>query len=164
MYSKFKYFILLLTFFCYSCVSMDGNNNLYCDDFDVKFLNNNFEKMLFFDDLKKSLLSKLRLLIKNHKQNTNIKKVCIMKIDVSKSNFMSIINNSGSIGRENIRVGVSYELSSSDIKITGYVDTFYGNDMSGYPYSDYIKNKKNEFEDIETLSEDIFMDIIRQLN
>ena len=161
---KTKCTILLISILCFSCVSTNKNKTtLYCNDFDVKFVNNNFGEMLFFDDLKKAILSKLRILAKT-KQNMGNKTICLMKIDVSRSNFTSIINNAGDIGRENIDVGVKYELASSEVAITGFVKTFYGNNASGYPYSDYIKNKKNRQNEIDSLAEDIFMDIVRQIN
>ncbi len=165
MIFKFRYIILLLPILCCSCVSLNKKGvDLYCNDFDVKFVNNDFGEMLFFDDLKKSILSKLRILAKKEKQNVIDKRICVMKIDVSRSNFMSIINSTGDVGQEDIKVGVRYELNSPEVAIAGYVDTFYGSSMSGYPYSDYTKNKKNKQDEIEILSEDIFMDIVKQLN
>ncbi len=162
---KTKYVTFLALILCYACVSTNKNGvDLYCNDFDVKFVNNDFGELLFFDDLKKAILSKLRILAKDNKQSRFDKKTCLMKIDVSRSNFMSIINSAGDIGRENIDVSVRYELTSSEIAITGFVKTFYGNSVSGYPYSDYVKNKKNRQDEIEVLAEDIFMDVVRHIN
>ena len=86
-----------------------------------------------------------------------------MKIDVSKSNFLSIINNEGDARRENKKVSITYELSSSELTVSGYVDIFYGDNISGYPYSNYIKEKKNKQNELEILSEEVLIDIIKQL-
>lgn len=162
---KTRYIVSLVLLLCFSCVSTNKNGvDLYCSDFDVKFVNNDFGELLFFDDLKKAILSKLRILAKDSKQSRFDKNKCLMKIDVSRSNFMSIINSAGDIGRENIDVSVKYELTSPDVAIIGFVETFYGNSISGYPYSDYVKNKKNRQDEIEVLAEDIFMDVVRQIN
>jgi hypothetical protein len=58
---------------------------------------------------------------------------------------------------------VKYELETANGKALRDLELLYGTNTSVFKYSNYIKNKKENYNLSEMLAEDLFIDILGQL-
>lgn len=165
-----KYFtiitIVIIQLLLVSCKSLFNErlNKINCGQFIIEFSDISLERKIFFSDLKQSLESKLKLITKKENAPNYVNK-CELYISMNDNKFLSIISNDGGISRENHQININYVLTAGNKKkISKTLSLFYGSGISEYKYSNYIKDKKENQNNIESISEDIFLDIIKQLN
>lgn len=168
MFSVEKYFtvvtIVIIQLLLVSCKSLftERLNAINCGQFVIKFSDDSLERKIFFSDLKQSLESKLKLITKKETTPNYIDR-CELYISVNDNKFLSMISNDGDISRENNQININYTLTAGNKKISKPLSLFYGSGVSEYKYSNYIKDRKENQNNIENIAEDIFLDIIKQL-
>lgn len=166
MFNKYLVITTLVLFqlMLVSCKSLLNGDfaTLNCGQFVVKFSDESLEKKIFFSDLKQSLENKLKLITKKETTPNYINK-CELYISVNDNKFPSMISNDGDISRENHNININYTLMAGSKKISKQLGLFYGTSISEYKYSNYIKNGKENKNNIENIAGDIFLDIIKQL-
>jgi hypothetical protein len=133
-----------------------------CSEFNIQFANENIDNRLFFKNLKNSLDDKLTLITSKNSDATKPIQ-CKLLIDMGVADLPSIIGDSGNASVENQRIAVKYELETDSRKILRSLELFYSKNTSVFRYSNYMKNKKESYNLLENIAEDIFMDILKQL-
>ena len=132
-----------------------------CDEIKIVVENNIVEEKLFSSKLEFSVKEKFNLLLnKNEKLKRVNQKICYLKVNVEKSEYSVITNQSGSTGRVNRKIKVSYNFRSVGKNLDNKFTIFYGSNVSQYVYSDYVKNKKEEENNIKNIANRLYFDIL----
>ena len=128
--------------------------------FNVNIKNADSKNTLFYSKLKTALEDKFILL--QHSKNGN--KCDIDILNITATNYIPLIDNSGIASRNNKKIDVKYSVNVGDKIIKNNVIVFYGSNVSENYYSNYVNNEKMADNDIELLSEKIFYSVIGSVN
>ena len=131
-----------------------------CNMVEININNNDIEKKLFNSKLNNFLNEKFDLLFKNSKIKNVNKNLCQLEINIDQNIKSTLQNRSGNIGRVNKQIRVEYSLKGKNININKAFVIFYGSNVSEYVYSDFVKNKKEESNNIQNIADKIYFGII----
>lgn len=135
-----------------------------CTKINIIINDNNVEKKLFNSLLKNSLGEKFNLLLKNSKTTNLSEKLCKLTINVTQSESSALDSESGSASRINKKIKVKYNFSGNNVNLSNTFVIFYGSNRTNYVYSDYIKNKKEDINDIENIANRIYFGIVNRFS
>ena len=125
----------------------------------VSIKNENSADLLFLTKFANKLQKRLDLITDNKVGN-----ICKVEIDFNKSEYSTVMDESGYTGRKNFKIAVNYILNTSNSRtIKDTVVFFYGATISDNYYSEYVANKKRNTNDVDILSEKVFYSIINNL-
>ncbi len=156
-----KYLIIIIIFFS-SCSHLIETRNFEdkCNRFEIIVNNDDIERKLFNSILKNSLSEKFDILFKNSKVKNFDEKLCKLVVNVEEKSNPTLQNKSGNTSRVNKKIKVTYNLKGEGININKVFVIFYGSNVSEYIYSDHIKNKKEDINNINNIVDRIYFEII----
>lgn len=157
-----KYFIFILLFILLISCSNNIKNNIRieenCSNIEINIEDESIENKLFNVDLKSTLKKNFDIIF--NKNNVTKNKLCVLNIKIIENEYSTLISNSGNTSRMNKKIKIDYTLTIKNYTFNKSMVLFYGTNISRYVYSNYVKNKKEDRNNIETISKKIFFDII----
>ncbi len=118
------------------------------------------ERKLFNSSLTDTLNEKFDLLFKKSNNKSVDENLCKLTINIEKSLNSTLKNESGNTSRVNRQLKIKYNLKGDYINIDKTFIIFYGSNISEYVYSDHIKKKKEDINNINDIANKIYFGIL----
>ncbi|MDR1495271.1 MAG: hypothetical protein LBI29_04555 [Rickettsiales bacterium] len=148
---------------CTTILRRSGRNILsQCNSFNVMFINETPDKTLLFRELRNSLEAKFDLVVNKNTKNDASRR-CELTLDIDDTNFPSAMKDDGSLREENRMINVRYHVKIRDEIVSEKLSLLHSTNSSVFKYSDYVRKKKEDSNMIESLAENIFLDVVKRL-
>lgn len=157
---------MIAIFLLSSCSSIAKEDNLRkeCDKIEIVVENNDVENKLFSSNLEFSIKERFNLIFSGEEKIKRVnQRICYLKVNVEKTEYSVLTNKSGNIGRVNRKIKISYNFRSFHENLDDKFTIFYGSDVSNFVHSDYMKNKKEETNNIKIISNRLYFDILNRI-
>lgn len=131
-----------------------------CSELKISVEDTSIEEKLFNLNLENSLNEKFRLLFN---EKIGLGKICYLNVRINKSEYSTITSSSGDTSRVNRKLMVSYSLKTNKKQIDSRFIIFYGSDVSKYVYSDYMKIKKEDINNVKNITNKLYFEVIKNI-
>jgi hypothetical protein len=148
---------------CSGLLTSSTSGGLECDEFSVGVEEIDLESGLFAKGLKDSLTAKFALVTNRSLPPSRSDHLCELQLRLDSRDFPSILADSGTPSRTSRNIIVSYRLKIGDRLVEKSLTMAHVANVSAFGYSEHIRGKKDSDAMAETLAENIFLDVLRQL-
>ena len=125
--------------------------------------NTTIEEKVFNLDLENSLKERFKMLFAGKKIVNFNEKICYLKVRVNKNEYSTITSSSGDTSRVNRKLRVFYSLQTTKKKVDKNFVIFYGSDVSKYVYSDYMKIKKEDINNVKNITDKLYFNVMKNI-
>jgi hypothetical protein len=128
-----------------------------CQNFYVTVANSSDENKFFYDKVVNSLKNKLSLVTD---KGTGEGRTCQLQLDFTGIDFLTVAKDTIKEGLFNGRLDVIYRLQTKFGEVLGHLSKFYRLSITPYKYADHFGQEKEIEQLVESVAEDIFLDML----